>query len=434
MYKEVLDNEFYYNLNENLEEKVESYLSYKKDHKDMKFIINFDFNIPRKKFLSIFNYLKAKKIRPHDVMVNLLTDKLTYTKQELLKIRSIYRFLNKLHVYFGTSDLDKFWKAKDIWNSSHQINGIANKINQYKLSPLEKLIETYLYVTYSKYNDTKEDEHYSFSRSIYGVMNSNKICCLGYSYYATELIKRINDDNIKLYRNHVATMNDKNEIDGLHMNLICHIKDDKYNLNGYYYLDPTWDAGHLDKYIPHFNYFLVPLCDIDKIKDRIRDVNVNLPKEEKHKKSVENVDAKLKNKTKVNKPKANIAQTHFSSDCFHFGNEAGNDFLKLYPQIIKKAKKDEVFRENLGDIHKNDYVYNFIKKTSRPLDLHSFMYALKNVLKAENPKLDDKELYKHLKTILYYNCERAKKKFKSTAKNCFVQYSKIFDNKNDFVV
>ena len=58
------------------------------------------------------------------------------------------------------------------------------------------------------------------SRSVYGVLNSNFIVCVGYSELFEAIMKQINP-NIKIYENSII-------VGGRHSDLIVHLIDKKY--------------------------------------------------------------------------------------------------------------------------------------------------------------------------------------------------------------
>lgn len=433
------ESKFYYNLNENLEAKIEDYKKYKNKYSKLKFIINIDIEKSKEDFLLVFNNLKLNGIKPHDIAVNLVSNKFTFTQEEIEKINNLENYFKKLQIEFGLEDLDNSFSAKQISIANKKIKNMSNKIRIEKLSPLERLLETYLFVTYRKYNDTTNNEHYSLSRSLYGVFNTNKICCVGYSAMFAELFENIKDENIKVYRNLVATSEENKTIDGTHANLIIHIKDEKYKLNGYYYLDPTWDNGHLDKYLPKLRYFLVPLSDIDKIIPNIRDINA-LPKKKQTLSKTKKIKAVIKTRAIIYKPRQRFYHTQVTSDGFAFDSKFLNDFIELYPDYFKKLKKEsnlddkELSKKLLSKSNKNNAIYKFLRKTSEPIDMHRLAFALKNVYKKENPNYTDEKLYSLIKQIMSYNCKTIKNCFKPNAKNCFVEYSKIFEKPEDFVL
>lgn len=431
---------YYYNLNTDLNVELKKYFEYKKKYPKLKFIININLNNTKEDFVEIFNVLKLNGINPHEIKVNLVSKKLTFTQEEIEKINNLENYFKKLQIKFGLEDLENSFNASEIINANKKVKNMSNKIRINKLSPLEKLLETYLYVTYRKYTLENENEHYSLSRSLYGVFNTNKICCVGYSAMLAELIENIKDENIKIYENLVSTSIDNKNLYGYHENLIIHIKDEKYKLNGYYYLDPTFDAGHLDKYIPKLHYFLVPLCDIDKICScKIRDFKA-FKKSKQNNKTFNSNDRTPKRALRISNPKKRFDETYFSSDGYWFKTKFYDDFIKLYPNYFKKLKKEcDLDEKSLKEkfvykLNKDNGIFKFITKTSEPIDMHRLAFALKNVYKKENPNYTDEKLYSLIKKIMSYNCKTIKNCFKPNAKNCFVEYSKIFEKLEDFVL
>ena len=116
------------------------------------------------------------------------------------------------------------------------------------------------------------------------------------------------------------------------------------------------------------------------------------------------------------------------------------DFKKLYPKFYKNLMKKynleekELDEKLIKEEHFKDDIYKFLIKTSNPIDMHRLAFSLKNVLKIKFPKLNEQELYNKTKKYMLYNCLDAKEYFEDNAKNAFVQYGKIFENEDDFVL
>ena len=146
----------------------------------------------------------------------------------------------------------------DIIKANQKLDDIADKIKKLDLSPAEQLLMAYFEVTGIPYQEESEDENKNISRAIYSILNSDKIVCVGYVELLKEIMARVNKDNVVMFEN--CLMLNENGTDYSHMTAIVYLKDEKYNLNGYYYIDPTSDTKRKDE--PNkfaLASFLVPL-------------------------------------------------------------------------------------------------------------------------------------------------------------------------------
>lgn len=331
---------FYPNSGQELSDAVKEYNKLREQDKDIKFII-----ITNEKpfytdsFIENFNKyisnLKEFGLKSNDIMVSIETENHDFSIEKWDKIRSANNFFSTQGIKFGFEDMDKTWSIKEVENANSKIVDSANKISSLNYSPFEKMLAAYLNVTRRSYLQEDEGDHYSQSRSIYGIFNSEKIVCVGYSELFKAIINEIGDENIKVYSNHVAVSTDNITKDSGHANLIVYVKDEKYGIDGYYYCDPTWDSGHEEKYIKKLSYFMVPLSDIDKIKFHVRSEQYlsTAPKN--------NTDSEIDG-TKTEVVKKNTKTTYnknsrfkklsFTSDNFRFTKKFLSDLIHENPK------------------------------------------------------------------------------------------------------
>lgn len=249
----------------------DEYESYKKRYPIVKFCINynledlksenFEFNA---EFMlnSIIEFIGSKDIIlsiQHDTRNNL-------TVKDLKKLKNLEEKYKSENILIGIEDFFSTWTISDVEKANASIKQTANEIREQHFSPYEKLLDAFLRVTNKKYLASNDEINPELSRSIYGVLNSDKIVCAGFSSLMVSILNEIGDDNIKLFRNYVKVEdNAKSEKTEYHENLIVYIKDEKYKKEGFYYLDPTWDSIDYNKSI-RLKYFLIPIQDINLIK------------------------------------------------------------------------------------------------------------------------------------------------------------------------
>ena len=292
---------FYLDGHQTLEEAISQYLLARKKDKNLQFLILADKNFVvddafKSKCSKMIDALMANGIMPASVTFALDEDQKRFSAAEWERLGQIEAFFSKQRITFGLEDGWKVWTIQEVEYANKLIVSTADQIRSKNLSPYEKLMLAYLVITERQYKFEDKDQHFAQSRSVYGVLNSDSIVCLGYAELLKALIEDIGDESIKVYINHVECSRDGKTIDAGHANIILQIKDEKYGIDGLYYLDPTWDAGHEWKTVPDISYFMVPLSDVDKITGyQIRGNWAGLKKRKKDEKTP---SAKSKNNKK----------------------------------------------------------------------------------------------------------------------------------------
>ncbi len=131
---------------------------------------------------------------------------------------------------------------------NNQLDSMLEKIKQTNLSPYEKYISVYNIA--KKFKKYKESPIASFeSRKLSSILNNDYCVCVGFSNLLLELLRKVNIEALH-YGTTLYEINNKNENNILgHARIMVHIKDEKYNLDGIYMADPTFDNDlENDKY------------------------------------------------------------------------------------------------------------------------------------------------------------------------------------------
>ena len=169
-----------------------------------------------------------------------------FSIEELKKIKD-----KDMVVFSSRSNITRLSVDKLI-EMEHLLDLMVKDIKESNLSPYEKYIAVYSIVKkfkeYKFYKDNKsEDEKYADqSRSIYLLLENDYIVCVGYAKLLTALLKRVGINSVTWG---VET------IDEPHSRVYVNLEDEKYNINGYYMCDPTWDYEKYDVYSPDkYNY------------------------------------------------------------------------------------------------------------------------------------------------------------------------------------
>lgn len=136
-----------------------------------------------------------------------------------------------------------------LYKISHLIGDIVNNIRQYNLSPIEKIMYVYDIVKQRKYK--KDNINVRNSCDLDKVLTGDFINCSGYSNLFNAILKCLGIKAMPL-----ASISKK------HQRSIVYVKDEKYNIDGVYVFDPTWDSktnNDDNHYIDKYYYFAMPI-------------------------------------------------------------------------------------------------------------------------------------------------------------------------------
>ena len=127
-----------------------------------------------------------------------------------------------------------------------RLNLAVKELNESDLSPLEKFIAVYDIVNYFKPYKEEDVKHvngeFSLSRCLHQYLDSNYMVCAGYADLLSNLCKRIGIESS--YYDFGIVRKDTS-----HARCYIHLKDPKYNIDGYYITDPT--ARRIGKNLYH---------------------------------------------------------------------------------------------------------------------------------------------------------------------------------------
>ena len=223
------------------------------------------------KVKNVIERLTGYGIKKQNLIFTVLDRTHRFEKEEWAKIEKLNLMLAEQEIKFGFEDHGKTWNIKQVKKANNALKKTAKQLVDKNLSPFEKIMATYFKVTSRIYNEEQNEEHFAQSRSVYGVLNSKRVVCVGYSEWFSAILNLTDDENIKTYQNGVQISYDNKYSEGGHRNLIVYVKDKKYNLDGYYYLDSTWDSAQYKNETPYdILNFMLPLTDIKEYKQFIR--------------------------------------------------------------------------------------------------------------------------------------------------------------------
>ena len=177
-----------------------------------------------------------------------------------------------LNYYFLLPENNEIISFKDYIETYEKISFMADKIKSYNFSPMEEVMLAYDLVRNKVYQEEDKNDKKSTSRDLTSVLKQDKIVCLGYANIFKALLDKlkIKNDIAYLHLERGKLSHARNEV---------YIKDDKYNINGVYFFDPTWDSKKKENdnsYLLSYKYFGKTKEEMNKL-DQGKLVDYNFP-------------------------------------------------------------------------------------------------------------------------------------------------------------
>lgn len=131
------------------------------------------------------------------------------------------------------------------------ISEIVNKIKNYDYSPLEQALYAYDLVRNRFYVKESDEELGAVSRDLTSVLLGDKIVCLGFANIYNTVLSMLGFNSM------VFKLLPKEEGKSGHARVFTYIKDEKYDIDGLYFFDPTFDCKKNDSndYLSCYKYF-----------------------------------------------------------------------------------------------------------------------------------------------------------------------------------
>ena len=135
-----------------------------------------------------------------------------------------------------------------------ELNNLVSSINDKEMTPFEKYIAVYNVVkNYKPYKENHDNP--DESRYIRNILKSDYMVCVGYSKLLVELLDKVGieasiyNTSVDISYDNGYTQEEKAVSLSGHERVIVHLQDDKYDINGFYVADPTWDNNLNDDYV-----------------------------------------------------------------------------------------------------------------------------------------------------------------------------------------
>ena len=145
-----------------------------------------------------------------------------------------------------------------------KIKTIAENIQILNLSPIETIMYTYDLVRNRVYKFEDQDELPATSRDLSSVLFGDKIVCAGYSNIFSALLNYM---GIKCHK--VGMLAENNNQTDRHERNLIYVKDDKYDIDGVYYFDTTWDSkreNENNEFLNRYKYFAKTLSQMNELE------------------------------------------------------------------------------------------------------------------------------------------------------------------------
>lgn len=194
--------------------------------------------------------------------IRVFGNNLEFKKSDLKNIMDYEEKLKGKNVKILVSDRENLYSIKETIKAYVRAKNEIDRIKQMNLSPFERFLAVYQFVTSIAY---KDDEINKFvPRNVISALSSNEIICVGYS----KLLKFMCDAvDIPCIRQMSLLENKFNKNKGYHESNVVKIKDEKYGIDGYFYADACWDNVYnaREKGLK-YNHCLIPFEDIKHTK------------------------------------------------------------------------------------------------------------------------------------------------------------------------
>ena len=163
--------------------------------------VNFIFEIEDYSDTSIFGELldaiKQNNMQIEDCQFMIETPQdNTFSSKDWKNFREFDTQLKKHGATLSFKEITVVWSMDEVENANQKIQKTIDEINSANLSPLEQLVKAFKTVSNRKYTEAETDESFLLSRSLFGIMNTDRIVCVGYSNWLMEIVSGLENPNI----------------------------------------------------------------------------------------------------------------------------------------------------------------------------------------------------------------------------------------------
>lgn len=199
------------------------------------------------KYEDIISYIERNPILKSKKIV--LNGIFELDKNKILELKNIFK--NYPNIYINVIGNREIVSIDDCLKTIDIIDKMVEEIKKYNFSPLEQLMYTYDLVRDRVYVNENQEDKPTTSRDLSSVLLGDKIVCVGYANIFDAIVTKL---GIKTM---TYDIDSKDNRPG-HARNIAYIKDEKYEIEGVYYFDTTWDSKRSEndnKFLYGFRYF-----------------------------------------------------------------------------------------------------------------------------------------------------------------------------------
>lgn len=203
-------------------------------------------------------------VRKYIIENNLTSKRVFYNntlplkKESVLEVTKFFEDLPCVKFFVDGNEasvtLEEYTKTVEI------IENIAHSVRSLGLSPMEEIMYVYDLVRDREYVAESVDEEYTVSRDLTSVLLGDKIVCVGFSVLFNEILNCLgyNTKNFVL-------MPSKGKRG--HMRSLVYVEDEKYDISGMYFFDPTFDCrkNNSSTFLEKYLYFAKSYRQITKL-------------------------------------------------------------------------------------------------------------------------------------------------------------------------
>ena len=371
------------------------------------------------------------EVSNYNISIDTLKHLLDFSEKNNVKIKIKDMFEKGFWSYVDFVDLDKAISAVE------KLDKIVEVVKENNFSPLETLLYAYIFATKRPYKEEGRQQSPKVSRSIFEIFNNKNIVCTGYCNIIKAIVQKYDDSRLKVFNN--VTNYPERDDAMLHATLIAYVKDQKYDLDTYCYLDPTADSevkaikSSLSRNY-YLNQFMIPLGDLKYNVYRPRKCGfLDIVKND----LVSNNDGDSETDSfSLNE----FGEDLWSDNSFAFDGiivdkdlrQQFNDNVKLIDYYSKKyqalKQKNPSMTKEIDNNPK--FLEEDLHKFSKPLPMYKLKFALKKVMGVITD-LQGEDLEVFVDDILNQSVKYSHQFYDEKAKNTFSQEFKKRNNHKD---
>ena len=210
-------------------------------------------------------------VENYNIDLNTLINLQTFSKKKGIKV-----FIEDKYELFENYYEKDYISLEQAIETIKKLDNIVKVVKSYNFSPYETLLFAYLLVTKRVYKEESSKMSEAVSRSIFYTLNDKYIVCTGYCNIIKAIVDKYNISNLKVFNNTIKY--DSWDSRDLHATLISYVKDKKYGIDTYCYLDPTNDSEQTSKIKRDYRLrsFMLPISDLKHILDRPHKLESNV--------------------------------------------------------------------------------------------------------------------------------------------------------------